>query len=65
MHSIQATGYYAAQLGTAPPLFAVVTNAPKGIHFSYERYLTNFFREGLGLDRVPVRLLFRERSGRK
>ena len=64
-HGRRLKFYYTAQLGTAPPLFAVVTNAPKGIHFSYERYLTNFFRDGLGLDRVPVRLLFRERSGRK
>ncbi|WP_319588392.1 ribosome biogenesis GTPase Der [uncultured Desulfobulbus sp.] len=64
-HGRRLKFYYTAQLGTAPPLFAVVANAPKGIHFSYERYLTNFFREGLGLDRVPVRLLFRERSGRR
>ena len=43
----------------------MVANDPKGIHFSYQRYLTNAFREGLGLDRVPVRLFFRERSGRR
>jgi len=64
-HGRRLKFYYTAQLGTAPPLFAVVANDPKGIHFSYERYLTNCFREGLGLDKVPVRLLFRERSGRK
>lgn len=57
--------FYTAQLGTAPPTFAVVASAPKGIHFSYQRYLANRFREGLGLDRVPVRLFFKERSGRK
>lgn len=56
--------YYTAQIGTAPPSFAVVANAPKGIHFSYQRFLKNRFREGLGLDRVPVRLVFKERSGR-
>jgi len=64
-HGRRLKFYYTAQLGAAPPLFAVVTNDPKGIHFSYERYLVNCFRDGLGLDRVPVRLLFRERSGRK
>ncbi|MGD9949209.1 MAG: ribosome biogenesis GTPase Der [Desulfobulbus sp.] len=64
-HGRRIKFYYTAQLGTAPPLFAVVTNDPKGIHFSYQRYLANCFRDGLGLDRVPVRLLFRERSGRK
>ncbi|MCW5199379.1 GTP-binding protein, partial [Desulfobulbus sp. F1] len=56
--------YYTAQISSAPPTFAVIANFPKGIHFSYQRYLANRFREGLGLDRVPVRLLFRERSGR-
>jgi GTP-binding protein len=57
--------YYTAQIDTAPPTFAVVANAPKGIHFSYQRYITNRFREGLGLDRVPVRVVFRERSRKK
>jgi GTP-binding protein len=57
--------FYTAQLGTAPPTFVVVANAPKGIHFSYQRYLANRFREGLELDKVPVRLFFKERSGRK
>ncbi len=57
--------FYTAQLGTAPPTFAVVASQPRGLHFSYQRYLTNRFREGLGLDRVPVRLLFKERSRRK
>ncbi len=56
--------YYTAQIDTAPPSFAVVANFPKGIHFSYQRYLTNRFREGLGLDKIPVRLFFRERTGR-
>lgn len=64
-HGRRLKFYYTAQLGTAPPLFAVVANDPKGIHFSYQRYLANAFREGLNLDRVPIRLLFRERSGRK
>jgi GTPase len=64
-HGRRLKFFYTAQLGTAPPLFAVVASDPKGIHFSYQRYLANCFREGLGLDKVPVRLLFRERSGRK
>ncbi|MCL1979683.1 MAG: ribosome biogenesis GTPase Der [Proteobacteria bacterium] len=64
-HGRRLKFFYTAQLGTAPPLFAVVASDPKGIHFSYQRYLANCFREGLGLDKVPVRLLFRERSNRK
>jgi GTP-binding protein len=64
-HGRRLKFYYTAQLGTAPPFFAVVSNDPKGIHFSYQRYLTNCFRDGLGLDRVPVQLMFRQRKGRK
>lgn len=54
--------YYTAQIGTSPPTFALVANAPKGVHFSYQRYLTNQFRERLGLDRVPVRLFLRPKK---
>ncbi|MDH3328446.1 MAG: ribosome biogenesis GTPase Der [Desulfobulbaceae bacterium] len=64
-HGRRLKFYYTAQLNTAPPTFAIIANAPKGIHFSYQRYLVNQFREGLGLDRVPVRIFFRERSKRK
>jgi GTPase len=56
--------YYTAQIKTAPPTFAVIANDPKAVHFSYQRYLVNQFREGLGLDRVPVRLFFREKKKR-
>ncbi len=54
--------YYTAQVGTAPPTFVVMTNSQKGVHFSYERYLINRYREGLGLDRVPIRLLFKAKK---
>lgn len=63
-HGRRLKFYYTAQLKTAPPTFAVIANSPKGIHFSYQRYLANRFREGLGLDRVPLRLFFRERKKR-
>lgn len=61
-HGRRLKFYYTAQLGTSPPTFAIVANSPRGIHFSYQRYLINQFREGLGLDRVPVRIFFRERG---
>ncbi len=54
--------YYTAQVGTCPPKFVVMTNSYKGVHFSYERYLTNRFREGLGLDKVPIKLFFKDKS---
>ncbi len=54
--------YYTAQVGTCPPKFVVMTNSEKGVHFSYERYLINRFREGLGLDKVPIKLIFKDKS---
>lgn len=57
--------YYTAQIGTQPPKFVVMTNSSKGVHFSYERYLTNRYREGLELDKVPIRLIFKEKRSRK
>ncbi|MBE0585115.1 MAG: ribosome biogenesis GTPase Der [Desulfofustis sp.] len=54
--------YYTAQVGTSPPTFVVMTNSYKGVHFSYQRYLVNRYREGLGLDRVPIRLIFKDKK---
>ncbi len=54
--------YYTSQIGSKPPRFIVMTNSYKGVHFSYKRYLTNRFREGLGLDKVPVQLIFKDKS---
>ena len=54
--------YYTTQVGSAPPTFVIMSNSSKGVHFSYERYLTNRYREGLGLDRVPIRLIFKDKS---
>ena len=54
--------YYTSQIGTCPPKFVVMTNSYKGVHFSYKRYLINKFREGLGLDKVSIRLIFKDKS---
>lgn len=54
--------YYTSQVGTCPPKFVIMTNSYKGVHFSYQRYLKNRFREGLGLDKVPIQLFFRDKK---
>jgi GTP-binding protein len=54
--------YYATQASTRPPTFVLFCNRPNAIHFSYERFLVNQFREAFGLDKTPVRLLFRGRK---
>ncbi len=57
--------YYTSQIGSRPPRFVVMTNSYKGIHFSYQRYLSNKYREGLGLDKVPIQLTFKDKSGQR
>ncbi len=54
--------YYATQASTRPPTFVLFCNYPDSIHFSYERYLTNQFREAFDLTRTPIRLVFRGRE---
>ena len=55
--------YYIAQVGTAPPAFAVTTNRPEKVPEAYKRYLANHLREAFGL-RVPIQLFFREKPGK-
>jgi GTPase len=55
--------YYIAQVGTAPPAFAVTCNRPEQVPEAYKRYLSNQLREAFGF-RVPLQLFFREKPGR-
>jgi GTP-binding protein len=52
--------YYIAQVGTAPPTFALMCNAPELMPERYKRYIVNQLRRTFEL-RVPIRLVFRER----
>jgi GTP-binding protein len=54
--------YFAAQVATAPPTIVVACNDPRGVHFSYRRFLQNRFREALELEGTPLRLIFRRRG---
>jgi GTP-binding protein len=57
--------FYATQADTRPPTFVLFCNYPESIHFSYERFLVNKFRESFGLDKTPIKLVFRGRSQRE
>jgi GTP-binding protein len=52
---------YITQVSIIPPTFAIYTNSPDGIHFSYERFLINQIREAFGFEGVPIRLQFRKK----
>ncbi len=54
--------FYATQTAVRPPTFVVFVNRAEGIHFSYERYLTNKIREVFGFSGTPIRLQFRDRE---
>ncbi len=51
--------YYATQVGTRPPTFALFCNDPKLAHFSYLRYLENRFRAKHPLPGTPIRFKLR------
>jgi GTP-binding protein len=56
--------YYATQVSTQPPTFLCFVNYPEAVHFSYHRYLINQIRLATGLLQTPLRLIFRQRSGK-
>jgi GTP-binding protein len=57
--------YYATQVSARPPTFVCFVNYPEGVHFSYRRYLVNQIRAVAGLDKTPMRLYFKARTGRR
>lgn len=57
--------YYMTQTGVRPPSFVVFGNRATGVHFSYERYLSNKLREAFGFSGCPIRLKFKDRNARE
>ena len=54
--------FYATQQGTRPPLFVMFVNDQTLMHYSYERYLENFFRKAFGFEGTPIKFVLRERK---
>jgi GTP-binding protein len=57
--------YYTTQVSAKPPTFVCFVNYPEGVHFSYRRYLLNQIRASAKLDKTPLRLYFKARTGRR
>jgi GTP-binding protein len=53
--------FYASQIGTAPPRFAIVANRPEAIPESYTRYIVNGFREAWAFTGAPLNVKFRRK----
>lgn len=56
---------YATQADIAPPTFVISVNTSDFVIRAYESYLRNRIREDLGFSEVPMRLIFKSRSGDK
>lgn len=54
--------FYTTQTAVRPPTFVIFVNKSAGIHFSYERYLMNCFRQAFGFSGCPIRLKFSDRE---
>jgi len=53
--------YYATQFKTKPPTIALIMNKPK-LHFSYERYLSNFLRKKEDFTGTPIVFIPRKKG---
>jgi len=60
MHGQVIKIYYCTQYAVRPPQIAIIMNSPKGLHFTYRRYLTNQLREAFDFRGVP--LLFKAKK---
>jgi GTP-binding protein len=54
--------FYMTQVMTRPPTFVIFVNKAEGVHFSYQRYLVNKFREAFGFEGVPIRIIYKDRE---
>jgi GTP-binding protein len=57
--------YYTSQVGTDPPVFAIVSNRPDDIPESYRRFVERCFREAWDFTGVPLRFKYRRKRRRE
>ena len=54
--------FYITQATCAPPTFVLFVNDTKLMHFSYLRYLENYFRKTFDFSGTPIRFIVRQRK---
>ena len=62
-HSVRI--HFLTQVRDRPPTFVLWANRPKGVSPSYQRYLGNQLRARYGFAGTPIRLLVKEKKGRR
>ncbi len=56
--------YYGTQVANQPPTIALFVNDPKLFGDAYRRYIERQFRQSLGFEGTPIRLLWRGKKAR-
>ena len=54
--------YYATEVSVQPPTFVIFVNDETLVHFSYKRYMENYFRKTFGFEGTPIKIIFRNRG---
>jgi len=54
--------FYATQASVRPPTFILFVNESELMHFSYKRYLENYFRKTFDFSGTPIRFVVRQRN---
>ena len=54
--------YYATEVSVQPPTFVFFVNDEALVHFSYKRYMENYFRKTFGFAGTPIKIIFRNRG---
>ncbi len=54
--------YYATEVSVQPPTFVIFVNDEVLVHFSYKRYMENYFRKTFGFQGTPIKIIFRTRG---
>ena len=52
---------YGTQVAIEPPTFVMSCNDPTLLHFSYERFLENTFRNSFDFEGTPIKFIFRKK----
>jgi GTP-binding protein len=53
---------YGTQVSVKPPTFVLFVNDPELMHYSYKRYLENYFRKTFGLEGTPLHIIVRQKT---
>jgi ribosome-associated GTPase EngA len=57
--------YYGAQVDASPPRFVLFFSHPKGLNFSYLRFLKNRIREEFSFGATDIKIAIRKRASRR